>query len=152
MRIILLFLLISPFLTAQTSDKIKIKKEDALYFFQVGQKSDTISSDKNDLFYLKITGPLRCNARIEVVNGRLTKTKNDSIFILKKVPNLQYEHYFQDSTFIANKTKGKDMNENCFKFVTHINGANEGNGNAINIQIYNINTRETLLNNKFYYK
>lgn len=137
------------FFLAQTPDKIKIKKEDALYFFQVGQKTDTIVQNKNDLFYLKITGTLRCNARIEVVNGRLTKT-NDTLFQLKKIPNLQYEHYFQDSTFVANKVNG--TNENCFKFITHINGANEGNGNAVSIQIYNINTRETLISNKFYYK
>ena len=137
---------------SQSPETIKVKKEAALYFFQTGQKSDTISLNKNDLFYLKITGKLGCETRIEVVNGKLLRTKNDSIFQLKKNSNLQYEHYFQDSTFVANKPKGKTMNENCYKFISHINGANESDGRIINIQIYNINTRETLLSNKFYYK
>lgn len=152
MRIALLFLFTSTFLAAQTPDKIKIKKEAALYFFQTGQKSDTILLNKNDLFCLKMTGEFRCQLRIEIVNAKLLKTSNDSIFQLKKMPNLQYEHYFKDSTFVANKPKGKDMNTNCYKFVTHINGANEGDGNIITIQIYNIYSRETHLSNKFYYR
>jgi hypothetical protein len=152
MRILTLFLFISFFTKAQSPDKIKVKKEDEFYFFQTANKNDTISSNKNDLFYLKITGETRCQTRIEVVNGRLYKTANDSIFQLKRNPNLQYEHYFSDSVFIAKHPKGQSKPENCFKFVTHINGAQEGDGNTITIHFYNINTRQTLLTNKFYYK
>ncbi|MBK7667212.1 MAG: hypothetical protein IPJ32_07575 [Sphingobacteriaceae bacterium] len=142
-----------PFLvSAQTPDKIKIQKEDAVYFFQVGPKSDTISANKNDLFYLKFNGTLRCNARIEVVNGRLFKTNNDSIFQLKKSTNIQYEHYFQDSMFVVNKAIPKDKKRDCRKFVSHINGAIDGDGHTITIQIYNLNSKETLLNNTFYYR
>lgn len=136
-------------LSAQTPDKIKIQKEDAVYFFQVGQKSDSISADKNDLFYLKFSGSLKCNARIEVVNGRLFKTKNDTIFQLKRATNLQYEHYYMDSVFVANKPA---QNRKCNKFITHINGAKEGDGKTITIQIYNLNSKESLLNNTFYYR
>jgi hypothetical protein len=152
MRIILLFLIISLYSGAQTPDKIKVKKEDEFYFFQKGSKSDSISQGKNDLFYLKITGETRCQTRIEVVNGRLYKTANDTIFLLKRNPNLQYEHYFSDSIFVAKHPKGQTKPENCFKFVTHINGAQEGDGNTITIHFYNIETRKTLLTNKFYYK
>lgn len=151
MRLLLSFLFISSLLQAQVPDKIRIKKEDEFYFFQVGKKTDTISS-QNDKFYLKITGKMRCETRIEIVNGRLYKTANDTIFQLKKNPNLQYEHYFSDSAFVAKPPKGQTAPENCFKFVTHINGAQEGDGNTITIQFYNINTRQTLLTNKFYYK
>lgn len=137
---------------AQSPDKITIKKEDAVYFFQTEKKSDTISVNQNDLFYLKFDGSLRCNARIEVVNGKLYKTNNDSIFQLKRSTNIQYEHYFMDSVFVANKANPKDKNRNCNKFVSHINGAIDGDGHTISIQIYNLNTRETLLSNTFYYK
>jgi hypothetical protein len=152
MRYIVVLLFISLFVKSQTPDKIKIQKEDAIYFFQVGQKSDTVSANQNDLFYLKFTGSLKCNARIEVVNGRLFKTNNDTIFQLKKATNLQYEHYFMDSVFVGNKPDPKMKNRDCRKFISHINGAQEGNGKTITIQIYNLNNRETLLNNTFYYK
>ena len=152
MRLFVFLLFVQSLLFSQTPETIKVKKEAALYFFQTGQKSDTISLNKNDLFYLKITCELRCQLRIEIVNAKLLRTQNDSIFQLKKMPNLQYEHYYKDSTFVANKPKSKATNENCYKLITHINGANEGDGNTITIQIYNIYSRETLLSNKFYYK
>ena len=152
MRIIILFTFIALLSKAQTPDKIKVKKEDEFYFFQAGNKTDTISSNRNDLFYLKITGATRCETRIEIVNGRLYKTTNDTIFRLKRNPNLRYEHYFSDSIFVAKHPKGQAKPENCHKFVTHINGAQEGDGNTITIHFYNINTRKTLLTNKFYYK
>lgn len=139
-------------LSGQVPGKIKIQKEDAIYFFQVAQKSDTISANQNDLFYLKFTGTLKCNARIEVVNGRLFKTKNDTVFQLKKANNLQYEHYFMDSVFVANTPGTKDQKRQCNKFITHINGAKEGDGKTITIQVYNIITKETLLNNTYYYR
>lgn len=152
MRLILSLILIPTFIFSQVPEKIKIKKEDSFYFFQIGQKSDTITQGKNDLFYLKMTGGIGCTSRIEIENGRLMKTKNDTIFLLKNVPHLQYEHYFQDTTFIANKPKTGETNNNCRKFITHINGANENKGNVVKIVIYKINTKEVLLTNTFYYK
>lgn len=148
---ILLFSLNSS-IFSQIPDKIKVKKEDSFFFFQIGQKTDTISAGKNDLFYLKITGKLGCNTRIEIENGRLLKTKNDTIYQLKNIPNLQYEHYFQDSTFVANKNRPGEINDNCRKFITHINGANEAKGNTVKIIFYNINSKDVLLSNTFYYK
>ena len=118
----------------------------------MGQKSDTISAGKNDLFYLKMTGKTGCNTRIEIENGRLFKTKNDTVYQLKNAPHLQYEHHFQDSTFVAHSNKPGQVNDNCHKFITHINGANEKDGKAIRIQFYNVNTKESLLLNTFYYK
>lgn len=138
-------------ITAQTPEKIKIKKEDGLYFFQVGQKSDTISAGKNDLFYLRLIGVTGCTTRIEIENGRLFKTANDTVFQLKNVPNLQYEHYFQDTTWVANKPfKG---NNKCHKFISHINGANETSAShTIKIIFYNLYSKEAILSNTFYYK
>jgi hypothetical protein len=153
MRIIIPFLFICSVIRAQIPDKIKVEKEDDFYFFQAGNKRDTISANKGDLFYLKISGQTRCETRIEVVNGRLYKTSNDTIFQLKKNPNLQYEHYFSDSVFVEKADlKAPNARRRCNKFVTHINGALEGDGNTITIQFYNINTRKTLLTNKFYYR
>ncbi len=149
---LLLSLIFIPFLVFCQTEKIKIKKEDSFFFFQTGQKSDTISLNKNDLFYLKMTGKTGCNTRIEIENGRLMRTKNDTVFQLKNVPHLQYEHYFQDSTFVANKSKPGVVNDNCHKFITHINGANEAKGNVIKIIFYNVNTKDALLSNTFYYK
>jgi hypothetical protein len=137
---------------SQVPEKIKVKKEDVFYFFPVKPKSDTITANQNDLFYLKVTGETRCTTRMEIVNGRLYKTDVDTIFRLKKVPNLQYEHYFMDSIFVANKPKTKEAEKSCSKFVTHINGAQEGDGNVIVIQFYNITTRETFLVKKYYYR
>lgn len=151
-KFILYFLILNQSTIGQNLKKIKIKKEDRLYFFQVGPKSDTISTNKNDLFYLRITGNLGCTSRIEVENGRLMKTKNDTTFQLKYIPNLQYEHYFQDSTFNASKPNNASANTNCHKFITHINGANENKGNIIKVTIYNIQSKDVLLNNTYYYR
>ncbi len=153
MRIILILFLIPVFCFSQTPDKIKIKKEDSFFFFQIGQKSDTLSLNKSDLFYLKFTGKIGCNTRIDIENGRLMKTKNDTIFQLKNIPNLQYQHYFQDSTFVAHTNKPGQVNDNCHKFITHINGANEGStSHTIKIVMYNVNTKDVILSNTFYYK
>jgi hypothetical protein len=139
------------FIFAQT-DKIKIKKEDNFYFFQLGQKSDTIISGKNDLFYLKMTGKTGCNTHIEIENGRFMKTKNDTIFQLKNIPNLQYLHYFQDSTFVAHKSKPGEVNDNCHKFITHINGANEARATIVKVVFFNVNSKDVLLSNTFFFK
>jgi hypothetical protein len=151
MRILFSFIFLPIFLFSQT-EKIKIKKEDNFYFFQIGQRSDSISLNKNDLFYLKMTGKLGCNTRIEIENGRLMRTKNDTVFQLKNIPNLQYEHYFQDSTFVANKNKPGEINDNCRKFITHINGANEAKGSTVKVIFYNVNSKDVLLSNTFYFK
>jgi len=137
---------------SQVPDKIQIKKDIDFSFYQAGKKTDTISVGTGDKFYLKLSADLRCITRIEVVNGRLYKTSNDTIFQLKKVPNLQYEHYFSDSVFVSTKPKGQNKPENCYKFVTHINGAQEGNGSTITIQFYTITNRETILVKKYYFK
>jgi hypothetical protein len=138
---------------SQTPDKIKIKKEDEFFFFQAGKKTDTISPGKGDLFYLKLTGQKRCDYHIEVENGQLLKTGNDSLFRLVKIQNFKYLHYFVDSVMVSKDRFAKQVTEKCFKYKTFVNGAHNADPkNRIYIRIFNVTTGDTLLTNKFYYR
>jgi len=161
MRFILLLFILPLTIVAQNNlDKIKIKKEDySLYFFQKGIKSDTITSQKNNLFVLKIGVSRRCNALIEVENGRLIPTNNDSIYQLSYMPHLNYRHFFKDSISSAEAYKTKNSSSKkpnispCSIFKTEINGSNNtGQSKQINITIKNKSNDSLYLSNKFYYR
>ncbi len=148
------------FITYSQIDKIKIKKEDySLYFFQKGIKSDTITSQKNNLFVLKIGVSRRCNALIEVENGRLIPTNNDSIYQLSYMPHLNYRHFFKDSLSSSEAYKTKNSSSKkpnispCSNFKTEINGSNNTDqSKQINITIKNKSNDSLYLSNKFYYR
>lgn len=154
MRFILLFLMLQLHTSAQNiPDKIKIKKEDySLYFFQKGAKTDTISSQNNNLFVLKIGVSRRRNAIIEIENGRFETTKNDSIYKLVHMPGMNYRHLFGDST-TTEKSEKKTSPFACTVFKTQVNGSNaSGHSKQIHITIKN-NTGDSLyLSNKYYYR
>lgn len=149
---ICVFILTFIFSTAQTpSDKIKIRKSDTqFYFFQSGKKTDTISSKSGNLFYLQIPKDKRCTYKIEIQNGQLLKTKNDTIYKLVRLNNLNYIHYYTDT---LTTIKNTNTMAKCSKYTFAIDGANNLNTpNVVRVRFVNSFNDSTILINKFYYK
>ena len=95
---IYIFVLFSFSLKAQYS--IKVKREDNRFlFFQLGQKSDTITKNKSDLFLIKLPDSLKTNIQIFLSNGQFLKTDKDSIYQLKPIAGMKYSHSKPDSVF-----------------------------------------------------
>jgi len=143
----------------KSPEKIKIKKQDsAFFFFQVGKQADTISEGKGDLFYLKLSEENRCHVRISIQNGQLKRMDSDTLFKLIRITNINYTHFFADSTGTKetkknNLVKKEKVVKRCFKFVTGPDGAgNFGNPFLITIRFYDRKTNKLLLTNNFYYR
>jgi hypothetical protein len=153
MKPVLLFGLLFSFtitFSQNNTDKIKVRKTDSeFYFFQQGRKSDTISSNSN-LFVMQIPKSKRCTYKIEIQNGQLLKTKNDTVFKLVKLNNLNYIHYYSDTLTTMKNSNAPDK---CSKYTVAIDGANNLNTpNIIRIRFVNSFNDSTILINKFYYK
>lgn len=79
---------------------LKVKREDNRFlFFQLGQKSDTIIKNRNDLFLIKLPDSLKNNIQIFIHNGQFIKTDKDSIYQLKPIAGMKYSHSKPDSIF-----------------------------------------------------
>ncbi len=160
MRLLFIFIFIGSFFKAQSQpDKIKIKKEDySIYFFNQGKKSDTINSN-NNTFVLKLGVSRRCNTFIEIENGKLIETKNDSLFKLMYMPGMNYRHLYRDtvvtelpakSTIAPAKTR---IYQKCGLFTTQVNGSS-GNpqSKTIVIKFKSFQNDTIYLSNKYYFK
>ncbi len=145
------FLFSSIFSSAQSDpDKIKIKRSDTqFYFFQLGKRSDTISTN-NNLFYLNIPRSKRCSYKIEIQNGQLLKTKSDTVFKLMRVNNINYVHYYEDSLTTVHNS---NTLARCSKYKVAIDGANNLNTpHTVQVKFIDSATDNLILVNKFYYK
>lgn len=140
--VVLVLFYVMPAL-AQNPNKIKIKKQDNLvYFYQKGTKSDTITSQSNNLFYFILSDTLKYSTRLFIDNGTFIKTKNDSVIQFIFMPGLKYE---------AKYTKDKLMAFKQFKFKSLINGATSYDKNQIVIQVISNLQDNPLIENKFYF-
>ena len=108
----------------QNPISIKVKKQnDIVFFYQKGAKSDTITKQKNNLFYFILNDSLKKSISISIDNGRFISTKNDSIIEFKFMPNLKYEAKFIEENTSALVKK--------IKFMSLINGSTSINKNEI---------------------
>ncbi len=129
----------------QNTTFIKVKKQnDIVFFYQKGTKSDTVTHQKNNLFYFILNDSLKRSVSISIDNGRFISTKNDSIIEFKFMPNLKYEAKFIEENTPALLKK--------LKFVSLINGSTTFNKNEIVIKIYSTKQDKPLIENVFYYK
>ena len=124
---------------------IKVKKQnDIVFFYQKGIKNDTITNQKNNLFYFILNDSLKKSISISIDNGRFISTKNDSIIEFKFMPNLKYEAKFIEENTTALIKK--------LKFTSLINGSTSFNKNEIKIKIISTKQNKPLIENVFYYK
>jgi hypothetical protein len=143
----LLFLFGKTF--SQSAEKIKFKKTDPfIYFFQKGEKKDTLAKTLGDIFYLFVPDSLKNVISIYVENGQLLATNNDSLFRLHFVRGIKYESLF--SLKETRNTGNKDLEK--FEFKTLVNGSSTLSENKIKVQIYNRVLNELVLENSFIYR
>lgn len=102
-------------------------------FFQKGAKSDTILKGKNDLFYLMVPDSLKGMVTLDIENGRLTPTSNDSIVRLEYLKGLRYESSYLRQPD-ENSTLSKSRTEKLV-FKPQINGASEFPEERIKLRI-----------------
>lgn len=93
-------ILISLSLSATAQYSLKVKREDNRFlFFQKGIKSDTITKNNSNLFYIKLPDSLKNNIQIFIYNGQFEKTDNDTIYHLRLINGMKYSHTKPDSVF-----------------------------------------------------
>lgn len=125
-----LFILLS--FSAQAQYALKVKKEDNRFlFFQIGTQTDIIIKDKTDLFYIKLPDSLKHNLQITVENGRFNQTTNDTIYKLIPIKGMKYSHIIVDTSF-------QTLLEGTCPF-----------SSTVKLEIINIKTKKTVLQNKF---
>jgi hypothetical protein len=151
MKFIFYFLIfcLSGTIRSQTPQKIKFQKNSSqIYFFQKG-KVDSVISPHNDLFYLVVPDSLKRSIAIYIENGKMIRSKNDSIIQLNYMSGLKYESFY-----IIKESKDCTHNKlkNEFEFVSLINGSSSYVKNKMLIQIVNKNEEKVVLENIYLYK
>lgn len=144
---ILAFLLFSTELQSQAFEKIKFQKDPSLiYFFQKGIKKDTLSKKSENLFYLLVADSLKKSVVVEVENGQLMLTANDSLFQLNYVPGLRYESfYIKRQNFTA-----PAIQEKAFQYQTLVDGVSTLSKERIRIILRDKMTGQIILENDFF--
>ena len=143
------FLFLTAALHAQPVKKIKFKKNASLiYFFPAGIKTDTLYKNKEALFYLLVPDSLKDLISIQVENGQLLPTANDSLVKFNYLKGFKYE-----SLYVRKETNGfEETGSKAGEFKTLVNGVSTQPANAVNIQFYNKKEVKVVLENKFFYK
>lgn len=145
--ILILFFLCGKFYS-QTVEKIKFKKDKSLiYFFQKGTKSDTLLASRENFFYLVAPDSIKKNLSLEVENGQLMITENDSLVKLTYLPGFQYESFYT----VKERKSGKKTKSEKFEFTTMVNGISILPKNKISISLINKKTGGLILENVFVY-
>jgi hypothetical protein len=144
------FLFLCSFLHSQVLSEIHIRKSaDHFYFFQKGEKKDTISKNAHDIFYLLCGDSLKKNLVFQIENARLLGLPNDSMVQLQYLPGHSYEAWFV-------KTKSEQDvagNHSTTKLILHsfLNGSSAFPRTSIRIRILNKKDENWILENNFYY-
>lgn len=141
---ILALILICGKITSQQVEKIKFKKDPSLiYFFQKGPKSDTIHKSLGQLFYLVVPDALKKNLSIEIENGQLLLTSNDSLVKFNYLPGFKYESFYTRKSPVR-KAKGTE-----YEFNTAVDGISILPHNRITISLIDKGTGGLLLQSTF---
>jgi hypothetical protein len=132
---------------AQQVERIKFKKDRSLvYFFHKGDKSDTLHKDAENYFYLLVPDSLKKDFSLEVENGQMLATENDSLVKLNYMPGFNYESFYS----ITDGTK--KQKRRGFEFKTAVNGTSVLEHTKISISLINKKTGGLILENTFFYQ
>jgi hypothetical protein len=136
-------------LHSQNVETFKLKKNASLiYFFQKGNKNDTLAKDKSDLFYLLVPDSLKEYISVQTENAQLVATSNDSLVKLNYVKGLKYELLFQKEATVRRSGNRPKL----YRCITLVNGVSTLQGNKIIIQIINKKENGLVLENVFFIK
>ena len=146
----LTFVIVSFFLHDQEFSEIHIRKSaDHFYFFQKGEKKDTISKNAHDIFYLLCGDSLKKNLVFYIENARLLGLPNDSMVQLQYLPGHSYEAWFVKTK----SEQGVAGNHSTTKLILNsfLNGSSALPQRSIRIRILNKKDENWILENNFYY-
>lgn len=144
---VLLLLLFSATLYSQTESKIRFQKEHTLiYFFQKGVKSDTLSKKSENLFYLLVSDSLKKNLVVEVENGQLIATGNDSLVKLNYVQGFKYESFYVKRQDYGTAV----LQQKAFEYQTLVNGISILTKERIHVILRDKVTGQIIIENNFF--
>jgi hypothetical protein len=119
-----------------------------MYFFQKGNKTDTIQKNNGDIFYLVLSDSLKNRLAFMIDNAQLLPTANDSLVRLKYIRGIKYECFYTKVTGY----KQNSVNDHRYVLKNLVNGASDGFGhNQVKIQLIDKPKGELVLENLFIY-
>ncbi|MGZ4090654.1 MAG: hypothetical protein ACXVNO_08030 [Bacteroidia bacterium] len=135
------------FVSAQVPQKIKVKKQkDQVYFYQKGNKTDTITRTSGNMFYLIVSEAMKGDISVFIENGQLLKTSNDSLYTFKYVKGISYECVFK------NAGEGTQNQKPKFEYKVLVNGVTQEAPNTVVIRLKEKDEPGFFIENRFYYK
>ncbi len=141
---------------SQAPQIIHVKKtDDSFYFFQKGRSTDSISKTTGNTFYLIVRGKLRNRLVIDIENGQLLKTTNDSVFKFNYIKGIAYECFFEkiiEGNPLEKRNKAKNTVTVKYYFKCLINGVSNEEKNKVFFRFKTKGDSEYFLENKFYFR
>lgn len=133
---------------SQTLQTIKFQKNSSFIYFFPKEKTDSVISASNDLFYLLVPDSLKRSIAVYIENGKMTRSNTDSLVQLKYMPGLKYESLYviKESKDPSDKKLKKE-----FEFISLINGSSSYAKNKILIQIVNKKEEKVVIENTYIY-
>ena len=148
LKIIFIFLLLTAVpANAQAPQKIRVKKQnEQVYFYQKGNKTDTITKTSGNTFYLTVSDAMKSDISIFVENGQLLKTSNDSLYTFKYIKGMSYESVFKNSE------EGIQNQKQKFEYKVLVNGVTTESPNTVIIRLKEKEEPGFIIENRFYFK
>jgi hypothetical protein len=145
-KFLMAFLLLTSLnVISQKTQSFRVRKpEGDLIFYQKGQMSDSLITNKTREFVLIVPEGMKKYLRIFLDNAQLVKTENDSVFNVNFIRGLAYECYYSS----YHKKNEKDN----WEFLTLVNGVVPIPSQKIKIDIVDVRNQAILLSNVFYFK
>lgn len=143
--LISLFCVSSYVLLSQLPATIRVKRNSELiYFFQKDLKTDTITKNKGNLFYLFVPDSIKEFISVQTENGMLEPNKGDSLLRFNFLKGLKYELIY---AFVPETGLKKH-----WSLQSRINGAADEQGNRVLITLIDRRRNHVLIESRFRYK
>jgi hypothetical protein len=86
-----LFLFLSNLSFSQKKDKIVVKQQDQILFYQMGEKNDSVVvKNISDLFLVKLSSDKKKIIEVKLKNATFIKTDDENVFKLVHTPGMKY--------------------------------------------------------------
>lgn len=153
-----LFLFFHCICFSQSKDKIIIKQQDQIYFYQLGDVKDSIIiKNSTDLFLLKMSDDKKKIVEVKLKNATFVKTNEENIFKLIFVPGMNYRMIYATSaeegvSGVNSNSVNSQIKNKPYQYQIATDGANVDGSKEIVIQLIDTKTEKVLITNTFSYK
>ncbi len=140
-------LLAHSVLLSQENTKVKIRTQDQIYFFKIGEGKDSlVTKNKTDLFYYKISDNKKPSIALHIYNATFQKTNQENVFKLIHTPGMKYRLIFTE----ANTESKPAKKTPSYKEQIEVDGTTDLK--EIKIELFDLKSERVLLTNNFVYK